>query len=90
MFESMPGVERAMRRGSIFPRPARVVVAFGTPILTAVEHRRENEGGSRAPRSLTASMTEEIRLGIEIAQATAELRAHRRSAKIPPAPDPLH
>lgn len=67
----MAGVERAMPRGSIWIRPARVVVSVGKPIMTAV-NREVEEGSRRIPRSLTASLTEEIRIGLEQAQVMAE------------------
>lgn len=70
----MAGVERAMPRGSYWIRPARVVVAVGQPILSAVQLDDEQRGSARVPRSLTASLTEEIRVGMEQAQALAEAR----------------
>jgi 1-acyl-sn-glycerol-3-phosphate acyltransferase len=68
----MAGVERAMPRGSKLVRPARVVVCVGKPILTAVEQRDRVGENGRVPRSVTTGLTEEIRQGIEVAQATAE------------------
>ena len=67
----MAGVERAMPRGSNWIRPARVVVSVGKPIMTAVD-RDVEEGSRRIARTLTASLTEEIRTGMEQAQAMAE------------------
>lgn len=77
----MAGVERAMPRGSVFVRPARVVVAVGPPINTAVEHRDNESAMARVPRALTASLTEEIRLGMEHAQFLAEARLGRKGTK---------
>ena len=74
----MAGVERAMPRGSIWVRPARVVVSVGKPIMTAV-NREVDDGSRRIARSLTASLTEEIRIGMEQAQAVAE--AHLGAAE---------
>ena len=67
----MAGVERAMPKGSVWIRPARVVVSVGKPIMTAV-NRETEEGSRRIARTLTASLTEEIRIAMERAQASAE------------------
>lgn len=68
----MAGVERAMPRGSIWIRPARVVVSVGEPIMTAVTRETEELGSRRIARVLTAALTEEIRTGMEQAQAAAD------------------
>ncbi len=68
----MAGVERAMPRGSKFPRPARVVVAVGPPIMSAVRPVERLGEPLRVPRSLTTALTGEIRAAIEEAQMVAE------------------
>lgn len=73
----MAGVERAMPRGSHLIRPARVVVVVGEPILAALKHEGEATESRRVPRTLTAQLTEEIRRGMETAQALAEERLRR-------------
>jgi 1-acyl-sn-glycerol-3-phosphate acyltransferase len=73
----MAGVERAMPRGRVIPRPARVIVAIGPPITSTV--RTTTDGTrQRISRAATGAVTEELRAGIEAAQATAEAALHRR------------
>jgi 1-acyl-sn-glycerol-3-phosphate acyltransferase len=78
----MAGVERAMPRGHVIPRPARVVVAIGPPITTAVEAAADRTR-VRVTRAATRALTEELRLGIEGAQHTAEaaIDRHRHSRR---------
>jgi 1-acyl-sn-glycerol-3-phosphate acyltransferase len=73
----MAGVERAMPRGSSWIRPAHVVVVVGKPIASALADEIPGEGSGRVPRSRTTSLTEEIRIGIELAQAEAESHIKR-------------
>lgn len=81
----LAGVERAMPRGSIWIRPARVVVSVGTPILTAVTSVPQ-ENARRISRTLTASLTEEIRAGMEQAQRAAELHLKGEDRSVRPTP----
>lgn len=78
----LAGVERAMPRGAKFPRPARVVVAVGRPITSAVRNESQLNGTGRIPRSVTTALTEEIRVGVEQAQAQAEAHLHRKTLEV--------
>lgn len=64
------GSEAAMPRGAVLPRPRRVDLVVGEPILPPEDHGEEGRR-ARVSRRQTRELTEELRSGIEQALAQA-------------------
>lgn len=65
------GTERAMPRGAKFPRPARVRIVIGEPILPEPPAVAAS-GRTRVSRSATRAFSERVRSGIQRAFTAAE------------------
>lgn len=56
----LAGSERALPKGHLIPRPARVRIVIGAPVV-----RPAGSVGNRVPRSMVASVTEELRVALQ-------------------------
>ena len=80
----LAGTDRALGRGHVIPRVARVRIVIGAPVV-----RPSGSVGNRVPRSMVKSATEELAAALQVAtdDAMALLGIDRRSRLASPAAD---
>lgn len=77
------GAEQAMRKGSIFPRPRRIALVVGEPILPGPGAQDGGKRPGRVARSATHALSERLR---EELQAVFDVADGRPQARVSPPP----